>query len=170
MVSWAACNSDKAGHCGGKVLDDVEHEFFSVAMDVEPFSSFRCSHDFVEFDNFGPNCWWVFFVDCDDCIHEAIEIADGCVDVFDACHFSEVVEVSCLGDGACAGLFDLLLLCDSHGSLHAGFIFGCPCSGGCEMVECKMGFDSFGLEDGVLVGPCGRPNGGCEWLVEQLSL
>ena len=139
-------------------------------MDIEPFAPFGCAHNFVKFDDFTPDCWRVFFVDCDNGVHEAIKIADCCIDVFDAGHFAKMVEIGGFGACSCARFFDLLLLDDSHSAFHACFVFGCPCPCWGEMVKCKMSFDSFWLEDCMLVGPCGRSDGSCEWLIEQLSL
>ena len=137
---------------------------------IKPFSTGCRAHDAIECDNFGPYCWWIEMVHFDNGIHQAVKIADGCVDVGDASHFAHVAQIGCLGccSGSC--FFDLLLLDYHESPFHSRRVFCGPGTCWGKVMECKMSFDCFRRQHRVLMCPCGASDRCCHWLVEEFRL
>jgi hypothetical protein len=123
----------------------------------------------IEFNNFCPDGWCACLICDENDVHEAVEVvADGCVDVNDATHFSKVVQV--YGFDTCSGacFFNLLLLNDFDSAFHSCLVFCCSRLSWRQVVKCKMCFDPFWVEDRVLLMcPSCCPDCCCAGLVEQ---
>ena len=123
----------------------------------------------IEFNNFCPDGWCACLICDENDVHEAVEVvADGCVDVNDATHFSKVVQV--YGFDTCSGacFFNLLLLNDFDSAFHSCLVFCCSRLSWRQVVKCKMCFDPFWVEDRVLLMcPSCCPDCCCAGLVKQ---
>ena len=91
-------------------LEDIEHDFPGISVEVAPLPTFAGAKFFVEFGEFLPQNRGVSRIVLDDEAHETKKVSEGFVGIGEGIHPSAEVQLGGFGCLAAAILFNLLLL------------------------------------------------------------